>query len=38
MIAERDAGLADPLDQQFAAATAALQQYRQGDGWLPYTA
>jgi iron uptake system component EfeO len=38
VLAERDAELATRLDQQFAATTAALEQFRQGEGWLTYTA
>jgi iron uptake system component EfeO len=37
VIQERDAALATALDQQFAAARAALDQYRQGDGFRSYT-
>jgi iron uptake system component EfeO len=37
VIAERDAALASALDEQFEAAETALEQYRQGDGYRPYT-
>jgi iron uptake system component EfeO len=37
VIAERDAALATALDQQFAATRTALDAYRQGDGFRPYT-
>jgi iron uptake system component EfeO len=37
VIAEHDPALATALDQQFAATRAALDQYRQGNGFRPYT-
>jgi iron uptake system component EfeO len=37
VIAERDPALATALDQRFAATRAALDAYRQGDGYRPYT-
>jgi iron uptake system component EfeO len=37
VIAERKPELATALDQQFTAARAALEKYRQGDGFVPYT-
>src|SRR3954454_23850 len=37
VIAEQDADLATALDEQFAAATAELEKYRDGDGWTSYT-
>jgi iron uptake system component EfeO len=37
VVQERDPALATALDQQFSAARAALDRYRQGDGFRPYT-
>jgi iron uptake system component EfeO len=37
VIAEQHADLATALDEQFAAATAELEKYRDGDGWTTYT-
>lgn len=37
VIAERDPALATALDQQFTATRTALDAYRQGDGFRPYT-
>jgi iron uptake system component EfeO len=38
VLARRDPDLATTLDEQFAAVARVLQPYRQGDGWLSYTA
>jgi iron uptake system component EfeO len=37
VIAERDPALAAALEKQFAAVRSALDEYRQGDGYRPYT-
>jgi iron uptake system component EfeO len=37
VLAERDPVLTAKLDQQFTATTAALERYRDGDGWRSYT-
>jgi iron uptake system component EfeO len=37
VVADRDPALATALDQQFAATRAALDRYRSGGGFVPYT-
>jgi iron uptake system component EfeO len=37
VVLERDAELADTLDERFATLQGLLDQYREGDGFVPYT-